>query len=151
MEGVQGDSLETRFHRKASATSWPDHLRLCKQHAEPIGKSVLVIHRVPALPRGSQQRGPALTHTVWELLNRRLLGGKLPRNAQVFSSTLEDHTMGCQKSPCLVATGLAVADTTTLTSVQRWLSLGPWSSGFVGTERCVLLQLLVPASHEALA
>lgn len=79
------------------------------------------------------------------------LVGSSPETCRFFSSTLEDHTMGCQKSPCLVATGLVVADTTTLTSVQRWLSLAPWSSGYVDTERWVLLQMLVPASHEALA
>lgn len=132
-------------------TSWPDHVWLCKRHAEPIGKRVPVLCRVPASPRGCWQTGPAPACAVWEPLNRRLLSGKLPRNLLAFSSRLEDHTMGCQNSPCRVATGLAVADATTLTSVQKWLSLVPWSSGYVDAERCVLLQMLVPAAHKALA
>lgn len=51
--------------------------------------------------------------------------------------------------PCLVATGLAVADTTILIPVQWQLSLAPWFSGYVDRERCVLLQILVSPSHEA--
>lgn len=47
-----------------------------------------------------------------------------------------------------VAQSPAAAVTTRLTFMQPWLSVAPWSSG---SERCVLLQGVLPAAHEAMA
>lgn len=47
-----------------------------------------------------------------------------------------------------VAKSPAAAVTTRLTFMQPWLSVAPWSSG---SERCVLLQGVLPAAHEAMA
>lgn len=125
--------------------SWA-HLALqagCWAHWEDCAKHFLsasITQRVPAT-------GSSLSCAAQGLLICRLLVGKLPRHAQCFSSTLENHTKGCQRSPCLVATGLAVADAATLTSMQQWQPVAPWSSGWC---RYRLLQMLISASHKAL-
>lgn len=122
-----------------------DHLQLCKP--SPLVRVYWSFSECQHLPEGPSRgvQPPAMQYG-----NCRLLHGMPPRNVQVFSSTLEDNTVGCQNSPCLVDTGLVVADTTTLMSMQQWLSWAPLSSGYVDTERCILLQILVPASHKSL-
>lgn len=126
--------------------SWA-HLALetgCWPHWEDCARYLLsasITQRVSA--EGSSSRC-----AVQGLLISRLLVGKLPRHAQCFSSTLENHTKGCPRSPCLVATGLAVADATTLTSMQQWLlvpAIEAWRSGWYR-----LLQTLILPSHRAL-
>lgn len=122
------------------------HLALqagCWAHWEDSSRYLLsasITQRVPA-------KGSSPSCAVWALPICRLLDGNLPRHAQGFSSTLESHTKGCQSSPCLVATGPAVAGAATLTSMQQWLPVAPWTLGWY---RPGLLQMLMSASCEAL-